>query len=143
MKPPAGSPQKNRAYILLELVIALTVFSIAVVGLSGALSNCMETANIINKDYAVRLAMRSFIEEVRRKPVSDMAVSTVDARLSVTFTSTVEPITLNFPVKNIDLTDLYALTVKAEYLAGGRQQEETLVVYVFQSQAELERRQAR
>ena len=41
----------SQGYILLELVIALSIFAIGVLGLARTLNSSMEVANILNKDY--------------------------------------------------------------------------------------------
>ena len=130
---------RTRGYILLELVIALAVFAIAVVGLAKALNNSLATANIINRDYAVRLAMRSFLEEVRRKSLADMATTTQDPNLDLTLTSTVEPLEIRMKQGGA-LEDMYTLTVTANYTAGGQPRDESVFVWVHVSDEEDRRR---
>ena len=124
---------------MLELIIALAIFAISVLGLAKALNNSLATANILNRDYAVRLAMRSFLEEMRRKPLADMATSIQDANLDLTLTSTVEPLELKSK-EGRRVEDMYTLTVKAEYLAGGQMRDETVFVWVHVSDEEDARR---
>jgi type II secretory pathway pseudopilin PulG len=130
---------KRRGYILLELIIALSIFAIAVLGLAKALNNALATANILNRDYAVRLAMRSFIEEVRRKPLADMATTAQEPKLDLTMTSTVEPLEMKSK-EGRRVEDLYTLTVKGEYLAGGQMRDETIFLWVHVSDTEDKRR---
>ncbi len=132
----------RKGYILLELVIALSIFAIAVLGLARALNNTLEAANMINKDYAVRLAMRSFLEEVRRKPLPEMATTAKDERLDLTLTSSVKPIEgLRFG--NNPLSDLHEIKITADYTASGKPQQEVIRVWVYQTAKETERRQRR
>lgn len=128
-----------RGYILLELIIALTVFGLSVLGLAKALNNSLEVANILNRDYSVRLAMRSFLEEVRRKPLADMATSIQDPKLDLTLTSTVEPLAIRSK-EGRAVEDVYTLTVTANYLAGGKAHEESVFVWVHVSDNENDRR---
>jgi len=65
-----GSLRAKHGYILLELIIALTIFAIAVVGLAKSLNTTLEVGNIMNRDYAVRIGLQSFVEEVKRKAIS-------------------------------------------------------------------------
>ncbi|MDZ4289208.1 MAG: hypothetical protein U0984_14680, partial [Prosthecobacter sp.] len=76
------------------MVIALSIFAIAVLGLAGALNTSIEVSNILNKDSRVRIGMRSFLEEVRRKPLSEMSASQTDVVSGVTYASSLEPVTL-------------------------------------------------
>lgn len=130
---------RSRGYILLELIIALTVFGLSVLGLAKALNNSLEVANILNRDYSVRLAMRSFLEEMRRKPLSDMAASIQDPKLDLTLTSIVEPLDIRSK-EGRAVEDMYTLTVKANYLAGGKAHEEAVFVWVHVSDDENDRR---
>ncbi len=119
-----------RGYILLELVIALSMFSIGVLGLARALNTSMEVANILNKDQRVRIGMRSFLEEVRRKPLNEISTSTTDAVTGVTYTSSIERIALT-TTRGDTLSDLYNLKVIATYSVGNEQREESVDVYVY------------
>jgi type II secretory pathway pseudopilin PulG len=130
---------KTRGYILLELIIALTVFSLAVMGLARALNNSLAVANILNRDYAVRLAMRSFLEEVRRKPLADMDATIQDPKLDLTLTSSVAPLDLRSK-EGRAVEDMYTLTVTANYVAGGKAHDESIFVWVHISDDENDRR---
>jgi type II secretory pathway pseudopilin PulG len=125
----------SRGYILLELVIALTIFSIAVLGLARSLSTALEVANSLNKDNAIRIGLRSFLEEARRKKTTaEMAMTAADDRLGCTYSSVIEEAGLqNSDGRN--LADLYKLTATAT-LPGvtDEQQPEPVTVYVYQPQ---------
>lgn len=116
--------------ILLELVIALSIFAIAVLGLARALNTSLEVSNILNKDSRVRIGMRSFMEEVRRKPLAEMTASQTDAVSGVTYASSMEPVSLT-TTSGTTLTDLYNLKVTATYSAGNEIREESVDVYVY------------
>ena len=116
-------------YILLELIIALGMFAIGVLGLARALNTSVEVANILNRDQRVRIGLRSFLEEVRRKPLAEMSVSVADAATGVTYTSSTEPVVLT-TTRGGQLSDLYNLTVTASYAVGGEAREESVSLYV-------------
>jgi len=120
----------RRGYILLELVIALTIFAIAVLGLARSLNTSMEVANILTMDQRVRIGMRSFLEEVRRKPLNEMSTTMTDAATGVTYTSSAERVALT-TTQGSTLEDLYNLKVTASYLVGTEQREESVDVYVY------------
>lgn len=117
-------------YILLELIIALSIFSIGVLGLARTLNASMEVANILNKEQRLRIGLRSFVEEIRRKPLNEMATSIADPALGVTYTSTVEPVSLNM-TRGGTLSDMYNLKVIAAYTIGNELREEMVDVYVY------------
>src|SRR5437773_6466516 len=100
---PFSLPQvRPRGYVLFEVVLALTVFAVAVVGLARSLNSSLETGNILNRENAVRVGLRSFIEETRRKEMADMATEARDDQLGAVYSSTVEELS----VKNKDGTVL-------------------------------------
>lgn len=131
------------AYILLELVIALSIFAIAVVGLAKSLNTTLEVGNIMNKDNAVRLGLRSFIEETKRKAAPDMALSITDDQLGVTYTSTVEPLSVVTPRNGQTVQDCFRVTFKASYQVGAEVREESVELWFYQNQAEQEKRRQR
>jgi hypothetical protein len=139
MQPHTTSARRPPGYILLELIIALSIFSMAVVGLSMALNNTLQTANMLNKDYAVRLAMRSFLEEIKRKPLADMATTLENPQLDLVLTSTVEPLEIRSK-EGRAVEDMYTLTVRADYTAGGRARDETVFLWVNVTDEEDKRR---
>ena len=130
---------KRQGYILLELIIALTMFSLAVMGLAGALSNSIEVANILNKDYAVRLAMRSFLEELRRKPMADMVQTLEDATTGATLASTLEDVEVK-STQGRAYADVHKLTITANYLAAGKPRDESVFVYIYRPESEDQKR---
>jgi hypothetical protein len=135
--------RSESAYILLELIIALSMFAIAVVGLARALNTTLEVGNIMNKDYAVRLGLRSFIEETKRKAAPDMAASITDDKLGATYTSVVEPLSVVIPRTGAPLQDCFRVTFTATYMAGGQQRDESVEMWFYQNQAEQEKRRKR
>lgn len=141
-RPPLGSSVLP-AYILLELVIALSIFAIAVVGLAKSLNTTLEVGNIMNKDNAVRLGLRSFIEETKRKAAPDMALSITDDKLGVTYTSTVEPLSVVTPRNGQAVQDCFRVTFTASYQAGAEVREESVELWFYQNQAEQEKRRNR
>lgn len=133
---PGNARSRNGAYILLEVIIALTIFSVAVLGLANALKAGIETASILNRENAVRIGLRSFLEEIRRKPLAEMAASTFDERLQTTFSSTVEKISLRDRNGSV-LKDLYVLHATASHGEGSEAQTETVDMYVYKPETEI------
>lgn len=122
--------QAPHAYILFELVLALTIFSIAVLGLAKSLNQAMETANLLRKDQIVRIGMRNFFEEIRNKPLAKMTTTKTDTTYGITFSSTTEALSLKTTSGSV-LSDMYKLTIHATSSFDGVPQEDTLTVYVY------------
>lgn len=127
---PRPASRRRRGYILFELVLALGIFAIAVLGLAKTLNQALETANLLKRDQIIRIGMRNFLEEIRRKPLTEMSMSTMDTTYGVTYTSTTEPVSLR-TTRGDTLTDLYNLTIKATSSFNDVPQEDTLSVYVY------------
>lgn len=130
---PIGARSARRAYILLELVIALSIFAIAVLGLANSLSTSVEVSNILNRENAIQIGMRSFIEELRKKPLADMSTSYTDPNLGVTYTSKMERLGIR-TTRGETLSDLYDLQVTALYTYGMEERTEYVSVYVYKAQ---------
>jgi type II secretory pathway pseudopilin PulG len=120
-------------YILLELIIALTIFAISVLGLAKALSNSMEVASILNKDHAVRMSMRSFLEELRRKPLADIPQTQTDAATGATLTSAIDKQDMTDDDGN-NFTDVYKINISASYTAAGQARDESVSVLLYRTQ---------
>lgn len=126
----AATPIRPRGYILFELVLALGIFAIAVLGLAKSLDQALETANLLKRDQIVRIGMRNFFEEIRRKPLTEMSTTSMDETYGITYTSTTEPVTLR-TTSGSNLTDVYNLTIRATSSFNDVPQEDTLSVYVY------------
>ncbi|OYW31189.1 MAG: hypothetical protein B7Z47_01785 [Chthoniobacter sp. 12-60-6] len=122
--------RRTRGYILFELVLALTIFAIAVLGLAKALNQALETANLLRRDQIIRIGMRNFFEEIRNKPLAQMSTTQMDTTYGITFTSSTEALSLKTTNGNI-LSDMYNLTIHATSSFDGVPQEDTLNVYVY------------
>jgi len=120
----------RRGYVLFEAILALAVFALAVMGLARALTTAIETSGILSKENEIRTGLRSFVEEIRRKPIAEMAASVPDERLGVTFNSTIDPLSLKDRNGTV-LNDLYTLHASASYEVGSETREESVDVYVY------------
>ena len=135
MKRSNTTAGRAGGYVLFEVILALTIFAIAVVGLATALNNTIESAATMNLDNSVRIGLRSFIEEIRRKPIADMSATTIDEQLGATYSSTVETINIRGGDGTV-LTDLYTLHAKAAYGEGNKEREEIVDLYVYKPATE-------
>lgn len=124
---PARGP---RGYILFELVIALTIFSVGILQMSRHLNDVVGVAKSFNQDQIVRLGMRTFLEEIRKKPLTEISMTQTDIMTGITYTSTTEPVSLKTSRGGI-LPDMYNLTITASYSNGAGQLEDTISIYVY------------
>lgn len=117
-------------YILFELVLALTIFAIAVLGLAKSLNQALETANLLKRDQIIRIGMRNVFEELRNKPLAKMSTTISDTTYGITYTTSTEALSLKTTSGGI-LSDMYKLTIHATSSFDGVPQEDTLDVYVY------------
>lgn len=130
MKASLKSQVPAAGYILFELVIALTIFSVGVLQLSRHLNDVVIVAREFNKNQVVRLGLRSFLEEIRKKPLTEISQSKTDVLTGVTYTSTTEPVSLKTTRGDI-LPDMYNLTITATWTNGAEPAEESMSIYVY------------
>lgn len=121
---------RRPGYILFELVIALGIFAVAVLGLAKSLNQALETANLLKRDQIIRIGMRNFLEEIRHKPLTEMSMTATDTTYGVTYSSATEPVALR-TTRGGTLNDIYNLTITATSTFNDVPQEDTLSVYVY------------
>lgn len=130
-----GRRRGGAGYLLVELVLALTIFSLSVLGIAQTLHMAIQTAGMLNRESEIRIGLRSFLEEVRRKPLAELTQTYVDQRLGVTFNSTAEELELKDRNGSL-LRDLYKLRVAVTFDAEGEPREEAIEVYVYKTKTE-------
>lgn len=127
MKPPLlSSPRANprvRGFTLLEALLALFVFSIAVVSLVEAVTRIGQTSFVSRKEQQVQARLDTLLLEASRSPLLLNAGNTLDVEPKtlqdgdVLYTTTVTSLEM---VNKEDkaLQDIYAVQVKAEWMEG-------------------------
>ena len=136
---PSLSARHSRGYILFELIIALAIFSIGVLGLAQAQNSAMEVANILNLEQNIRRHLRTNVEILKRKPLTEMVWTEPDVATGVTYASTVEPVSITM-TRGGTLSDMYNLKVFATYTVGNELREESVDVYVYKPQQQQQQR---
>ncbi|MES2307460.1 MAG: type II secretion system protein [Verrucomicrobiota bacterium] len=99
--------------VLLELILALTIFSLVVVALARSLQSSVEAATVQQKEQVIQEQMRSFLDWVRLDPKDPDRMKALDLENGVKFTPSLIPL----EVKNKDgasLTNLYTLQIQAQ-----------------------------
>lgn len=119
-----------RGFLLLEVIIALTVFAIVGVGLAVALHESIDSANFLRREAMVRRGLEAMLIEAKAKPKrGEMAFSQRDEALGVDYETKIEPLELlnrdREPVEG-----LYLLKAFARYSADGKPIEDSVEIYV-------------
>lgn len=130
---PTSARRKHRipGYVLLEIIIALTVFAIVVTGLAGLLHSTLDSANLLRKQAAIRRGMEALLMEARDKTKREEMILTYrDEPLGIEFKSTLEEVKwLNRagqPVRGLYLLSAVASDFRTEKPAHDRAE-----VYVY------------
>lgn len=129
--PYHAAATRPHGYVLLEIIIALTVFAVVVTGLAGLLHSTLDSSNLLRREAAVRRGMESILMEAREKPKrEEMLLSHRDESLGVEFRSELEE------VKWINrngqaVRGLYLLIATAYELGGRKTTRDRAEVYVY------------
>jgi len=122
---------KARGYVLLEMIIALTVFAVVVTGLAQVLHSSLDAANALRRQAAIRRGLESVLVEAKSKPKrEEMPMKYRDEGLGVEFRSELEELKwINRQRKAV--TGLYVLRVLATDIRLEKPIKETAEVYVY------------
>ena len=128
MKPLRRNPH---GFVLLEIIIALTVFAVAVTGLAGALHSALDASNKIRRQAAVRRGMESLLAEARQQiKREEMQLTRMDDGLGISFHSSLEELKW-INLKGAPVRGLYVLRVVAQSIKPNINPEDTAEVYVY------------
>ena len=125
------SGKRERGYLLLEVIIALTVFSLVAVGLAQALNSSIDSANFLRREAEIRRGLAGMLEQARAMPKRDqMVVSKKDEVLGVDYRTELEA--LEFMNRERErVNGLYVLRAFAKYQVDGKEVEDGTEVYVY------------
>jgi len=100
-------------YVLLEIIVALTVFAVAVAGLSSVLHSSLDSSNALRRTAAVRRGLEAVLIEARQKPKrEEMALTATDPALGVEYRSSLQELKWGNR-KGDPVRGLYVLRVEA------------------------------
>jgi len=106
--------RSRRGYALLDVVLAVAVFALAVTGYVAVMQGINETSAEYARDRFVQQRLSSLLEQTRQRPLRSMTSETHEPLSATTFRTYVEP----WQVDNGQgsaLADLYLLTAEASF----------------------------
>ena len=117
-------------YILLEVMLALAIFGIAVMGLARALEHCSSSILSSNRESQILLALRSHLAELRTLPIELGTKTDTSDDPTVSLEHEWKPCRL-LSTDKVQLNDLYELSVRAKWFQRGepREQEASILLY--------------
>ena len=127
----AAAANAGSGYVLLEVIIALTVFAIVVTGLASALHSSLDAANMLRRQAAIRHGLESILVEAKSKPKrEEMLITYKDEALGVEFRSELEELKwVNRRRKPVN--GIYILRALATDLRAGKRVHDNAEVYVY------------
>ena len=121
--------RRTSAYVLFEVILAMAVFALVVVGMVVSLQRAIDTTNDFKKESAIRKGLESILIEAKHRPRKEMALTYKDERLGVDYRTEVRELKLT----NIDgapLHQLWTLRATATYDNNGTEETYSAEVYV-------------
>ena len=127
MKARTPKKQRRGGWMLLEVLIAVTVFSIAVIGMAEALNASIEAMNYLNQKEVIRNRLEALLVEARQMPKrEEMAFSVVDQASGVSYRTELEELKW-VNRKKEPVNGLYVLRAIAEYTSNGESAKEFVI----------------
>ena len=122
------------AFILFETMLAVTIFSLAVLALGKCVDNCMQAEIAKDQDSRARRLLENRMAEIEAGsvPLDDKAttVELKDSFAGMTLKQSRAPLQRKNE-KNQDITGLYTVTLDLSWVHRGQKQSRSLAFYVF------------
>ncbi|MFN0127068.1 MAG: hypothetical protein ACKV19_10345 [Verrucomicrobiales bacterium] len=140
IQPPFRShrlhPKAPGGYVLLEIIIALTVFAVAIAGLCAVLHSSLDSANALRRSAAIRRGMEALLIEARQKPKrEEMALTSADPMLGMEYRSSLQELKWSNrkgePVRGLFLLRVEAHDTRAAAAGRGTEPADVAEVYVY------------
>lgn len=135
MKRFRCQPASQAGYLLFEVIIAVTIFSLSFVGLMRVLKQSQDAASQFAFEAHVRYGLEAILTEVRNRPIEEMVQEQTDALLGVVYHTEVEPLALSNQ-DGTPLSNLYLLRAKATYQHGGKTEEDVAEIWIYRPEQE-------
>lgn len=121
--------RQQGGYILFEVIIAVTIFSLAIVGLMRVLDTSLQSANYFARDTAIRYGLQSILTEARHQELENMVLVQRDEAMGVEYRTEVEPLQLASD-SGSSLSGLYVLRATASYEG----EQEVAEIWIYQEE---------
>lgn len=124
-------PVPRNGYVLLEIIIALTVFAVVVTGLANVLHSSLDGANELRRKAAIRRGLEAVLIEARHKPRrEEMAVQHRDDDLGIEYNTSLEE--LKWVNRNgAPVRGMYVLRAQAVLKDAADRVADSAEVYVY------------
>ena len=125
-------PRQRRAFLLLEMVLAIMVFAIASTGFAMALRGMSKTASIAQTELQVTRILESALNEVLSLPILEEGEMTdVAGDGSIDILAVVEPIEDLENEDGVVLNEMFRITISARWYEGGDWEEREIETWRY------------
>ena len=129
-KLPAPRRLRRAGFLLLEVMLAVAIFTIGVIALGRCMSNLLDAQDIRNQEERARLALENRMVEIQASPVLPDEIHRAALKGMFAGMTMIER-RRTLDVKNEDnvaLPDLHEITLTVEWTSrGGRAQSRSVV----------------
>lgn len=120
--------RSRRGFVLLEVVIAMGMFSFAIVGLAAALNSIISVELEARQARQVRFVIDSYMDQARLEQLVEETKALEPDLLGNTYQRVVEPVEI-FNMDNVPLDGILRVTITATSPAGTELMSSDLLVY--------------
>ena len=120
------------AFTILEMMLAIAIFSIAVVGVIQGMNRTIRSSSMVEETAYVRQQLNSLMVETRLKKLSEGTTTSVPDGRGVVYTTVTEPLKLR-DRHGRELPSLFRLRLRANWVGPEGPQSESAEEYVFQA----------
>src|ERR1043166_4261698 len=124
-----------RAFVLLEVMLGVLIFSIGVLAVGQCVSNCIAAESARNDDQRARLALENRMAEIEAGAVDTTKAQTEKLEgmfAGLTLKQSRKPLAEKNEKKE-DLTGLYQIDLEVSWTSGGEPQSKALSFYVLRA----------
>ena len=121
---------RQRGIALLDALLAVFVFSLAVTGIITWMGQIGDNSNLLGKERLVQQGLSAILAEAKVRDLADMNFEYNDQLLGVVYRTSVEAVQLT-TTEGETLEDMYVLRATADYEEGSLGLTRAAEIYVY------------
>lgn len=127
----AHSHSSRRGSLLLEVMLAMGIFAMGIVGFALCLQKTMETVNYSRNEARIRQELQTRLQDLRQGRFAVETKAEQPDAFGVQYTHEITLLQIESDRKTL-LNNLYDVKITARWKEGGEEQERSTEVYVYQ-----------
>lgn len=130
---PQNAPKigSRRGSLLLEVLLAMGIFSIGIVGFAVCLQKTMETVNYSRQETRIRQELQTRLQDLRQARFNTEIKNEDPDAFGVQYSHEISLLQIQSDRKTL-LNNLYTVKVTAKWKEGSEEQERSAQIYVYQ-----------